>query len=249
MHPIRGTITITPSGGGVSTPIVQTFSNSTTPQTFTITPTAVGPVTLTPTNSGSLTNPTILSYATQSSPPTTGTATAGPSSVSVSFSASPNNGGSAITLYTATCNPGGATMTGASSPIVVGGLSANGSYSCTVTATNSIEPAWLPQLRTKYRPRHRRHRRRRRHLAWACFRSARRSYISGIGAVRPSLNSTRNRHALACGQTLNKTQTKVCATSHLEFFYHLVTGVAERAKSLIYWIFTREGLGLVLSYS
>ena len=49
----NGTITITPSGGGLSTAIVLTFSNSAASQTFTITPTAVGPVTLTPSNSGS----------------------------------------------------------------------------------------------------------------------------------------------------------------------------------------------------
>jgi len=57
-----GTITITPSGGGLSTPIVLTFSASSTPQTFTITPTTTGTVTLTPTNNGSLTNPSALSY-------------------------------------------------------------------------------------------------------------------------------------------------------------------------------------------
>lgn len=57
-----GTITITPSGGGLSTPIVKTFSSSATPQTFTITPTSSGTVTLTPTNAGSITNPSALSY-------------------------------------------------------------------------------------------------------------------------------------------------------------------------------------------
>jgi lysophospholipase L1-like esterase len=42
-----GTVTITPSGGGLSTPTVLTFTDSATPQTFTITPTAAGAVTLT----------------------------------------------------------------------------------------------------------------------------------------------------------------------------------------------------------
>jgi lysophospholipase L1-like esterase len=60
--PYTGTITITPSGGGISTPIVLTFSASSAPQTFTITPTAKGVVTLTPSNSGSLTNPVKLTY-------------------------------------------------------------------------------------------------------------------------------------------------------------------------------------------
>jgi lysophospholipase L1-like esterase len=58
-----GTITITPSGGGLSTPITLTFSGTGTPQTFAITPTAKGVVTLTPSASPALgTNPTALSY-------------------------------------------------------------------------------------------------------------------------------------------------------------------------------------------
>ena len=61
-NPYTGTITITPSGGGLSTPIVLTFSNSSSPQTFTITPTAQGTVTLVSTNDGSLTNPANISY-------------------------------------------------------------------------------------------------------------------------------------------------------------------------------------------
>ena len=66
----NGTITITPSGGGLSTPTVLTFSNSSASQAFTVTPTAVGPVTLTPSNSGSLTNPAALTYATPPGAPT-----------------------------------------------------------------------------------------------------------------------------------------------------------------------------------
>ena len=57
-----GTITITPSGGGLSTPIVLTFNASSSPQTFTITPTSPGAVTLTPSNGGGLTNPSSLIY-------------------------------------------------------------------------------------------------------------------------------------------------------------------------------------------
>ncbi len=59
--PYDGTITITPDGGGVSTPIVLTFTDA-TPQTFTVTPTAVGTVTLTSTNSGALVDPSVLMY-------------------------------------------------------------------------------------------------------------------------------------------------------------------------------------------
>ena len=58
-----GTITITPSNGGQSTPIVLTFSNSSASQDFSIAPPAAGTVTLTPTNGGGLANPSSLSYA------------------------------------------------------------------------------------------------------------------------------------------------------------------------------------------
>jgi hypothetical protein len=57
-----GTITITPSGGGLSTPIVLNFSGSSTAQTFTVTPTSAGMITLNPSNSGALTDPASLYY-------------------------------------------------------------------------------------------------------------------------------------------------------------------------------------------
>jgi hypothetical protein len=57
-----GQITINPSGGGLSTPIVLTFANSSNPQTFTIDPSSVGTVTLASTNNGSLTNPSPLTF-------------------------------------------------------------------------------------------------------------------------------------------------------------------------------------------
>jgi hypothetical protein len=132
----NGTITITPSGGGLSTPIVLTFSNSAASQTFTITPTAVGPVTLTPSNSGSLTNPSALSYATPPGAPTIGTATAGNGQATVSFTAPASTGGSAITSYKATC--GTQSASGTASPITVTGLSNGTSYTCTVTASNAM---------------------------------------------------------------------------------------------------------------
>src|SRR5579863_4808388 len=132
-----GTISITPSGGGLSAAIVLTFSNSSVAQTFTLTPTAVGPVTLTPSNNGSLTNPSTLSYATPSSAPTIGTATAGNGSASVAFTAPAGAGVSAITLYTATCISGNITGTAASSPITVTGLANGTAYTCSVTATNA----------------------------------------------------------------------------------------------------------------
>jgi hypothetical protein len=129
-----GTITITPSGGGLSAPITLTFSNSAVPQTFTVTPTAVGPVSLTAANSGSLSNPTALIYATPSDAPVIGLATPGNGSVTVAFTAPDNNGGSVITGYTVDC--GGSVTSGTSSPITVSGLTNGSVYTCTVTATN-----------------------------------------------------------------------------------------------------------------
>jgi hypothetical protein len=57
-----GTVTITPSGGGLSTPITLNFSNSSTAKTFTITPAAAGAIILTPTNSGGLADPSAVTY-------------------------------------------------------------------------------------------------------------------------------------------------------------------------------------------
>ena len=135
--PYSGTVTLTPSGGGLSTPVVLTFSSSAAAQTFTITPTAVGPVTVTPTNNGSLTNPSTLTYATPPSAPAIGAATAGNGAASVSFTAPGSTGGSAITTYRATCNPGAVTGTGSTSPITVSGLTNGTAYTCSVTATNT----------------------------------------------------------------------------------------------------------------
>lgn len=72
--------------------------------------------------------------------PTIGTATAGDTTASISFTAPSSNGGSAITGYTATCTASGAskTGTGSSSPITVSGLTNGTTYSCTVTATNAV---------------------------------------------------------------------------------------------------------------
>lgn len=69
--------------------------------------------------------------------PTVGTATAGDSQASVTFSAPGSSGGASITGYTVTASPGGATGTGASSPITVTGLTNGTAYTFTVTATNS----------------------------------------------------------------------------------------------------------------
>jgi hypothetical protein len=59
----------------------------------------------------------------------------------LNFSAPSNNGGNAVTSYTATCTSsnGGTTRsaTGAGSPLSVASLSAGHAYTCTVTATNA----------------------------------------------------------------------------------------------------------------
>jgi uncharacterized repeat protein (TIGR03803 family) len=74
--------------------------------------------------------------ATVPGAPTIGTATAGNSSVSVTFTPPGSNGGSAITGYTATC--GTQSNSGAASPIVVSGLTNGVPVNCTVLSTNGV---------------------------------------------------------------------------------------------------------------
>lgn len=57
-----GTVTITPSGGGLSTPIVLTWGASSAARTFAITPTEAGTVTLTPSSGSALTDPSPITY-------------------------------------------------------------------------------------------------------------------------------------------------------------------------------------------
>jgi hypothetical protein len=74
--------------------------------------------------------------------PTIGTATAGTSQATVSFSAPASNGASTISTYTVTATDsttsanGGQSASGAASPITVTGLTPGDSYSFTVAATN-----------------------------------------------------------------------------------------------------------------
>lgn len=69
--------------------------------------------------------------------PTIGTATAGDTQATVTFSAPASSGGASITGYTVTASPGGATGTGAGSPITVTGLTNGVAYTFSVTATNN----------------------------------------------------------------------------------------------------------------
>src|SRR5664280_2883462 len=94
-----GMITITPTGTGSAglSAKVLTFSNSSAAQSFTITPTVAGSITLSATNNGSLINPGNLTYSVNAivpDAPTSAIATAGNASASVTFSAPANNGGS-----------------------------------------------------------------------------------------------------------------------------------------------------------
>ncbi len=76
--------------------------------------------------------------ATVPDAPTIGTATAGNTQTSITFTPPANDGGSAITGYTVTSTPGGFTGTGTGSPIIVTGLTNGVAYTFTVHATNAI---------------------------------------------------------------------------------------------------------------
>ncbi|MDQ1478833.1 MAG: hypothetical protein QOE62_4062, partial [Actinomycetota bacterium] len=80
--------------------------------------------------------------ATVPGAPTGVTVTLSATTASVAFAAPANNGGTAITGYTASCSSGngGATRTGTNptSPISVSALSAGKNYTCTVTAANAV---------------------------------------------------------------------------------------------------------------
>lgn len=69
--------------------------------------------------------------------PTIGTATGGVEQASITFTEPYDNGGASITTYTAISSPGSITGTSSTSPITVTGLVGGGSYTFTVTATNS----------------------------------------------------------------------------------------------------------------
>lgn len=134
------TVSCTPSGGsttshsGSGSPITVTgLTNGTTYSCAVTANNAVGASVASP--------PSSVTPATVPDAPTQVVATSSNAAASVMFTAPANNGGSAITGYTATCtSTGAATKTGTAtaSPITVSGLSNGTVYSCTVVATNAI---------------------------------------------------------------------------------------------------------------
>ncbi len=72
--------------------------------------------------------------------PSITSATAGNASATIVFTAPANNGGAAISSYAVACTAAGVSVSGAgtSSPITVNGLTNGVSYTCAVTATNSV---------------------------------------------------------------------------------------------------------------
>ena len=78
--------------------------------------------------------------ATVPGAPTIGTATAGNTSASVSFTVPVSNGGNAITSYSATSSPGGltGTCTAPCTSITVAGLTNGTTYTFSVKATNAV---------------------------------------------------------------------------------------------------------------
>ena len=128
------TVTPSPSGtpaSGAGSPITVTGLTNGTDYTFTVTAiNAVG------TGATSLPSNHVVPLAVPGAP-TNVVGTAGDGTASIAFTAPTDNGGSPITLYTATSTVGGFTASSATSPIVVSGLVNVTDYAFTVRATNA----------------------------------------------------------------------------------------------------------------
>jgi Divergent InlB B-repeat domain len=147
------TYNVTPTAGAngtISPNTMQAIGHGRT-TTFTVTPSAGYNAVVTGTCGGTLVGNTYTTNvitgdctvianfnlpATVPDAPTIGTATAGNTTASVTFTAPGNNGGSAITGYTATC--GGQSNSGMVPPVVVTGLANGTPVTCSVVATNAI---------------------------------------------------------------------------------------------------------------
>ena len=81
---------------------------------------------------------TVVLGATVPGAPTIGTGTPGNGLAMVAFAPPSSDGGSAVLDYRATCNPGGFSQVGTASPITVTGLANGTTYTCSVTARNSV---------------------------------------------------------------------------------------------------------------
>ncbi|NMO49956.1 hypothetical protein HH310_01935 [Actinoplanes sp. TBRC 11911] len=147
--------TVTASPGGrtgtcVSSPCTITGLTNGTGYTFTV------HATNRKGDSGESASSATVTPATIPDPPVIGTPWRGDTQAQVDFTAPADDGGAAITGYTATASPGGRTATCVSSPCTVTGLTNGTGYTFTVTASNlagtsapsamssSITPAAVP---------------------------------------------------------------------------------------------------------
>ena len=125
-----GNITAT----GTVSPISVTGLEPNTTYTFTVTATNGDGTSGPSTPSNAITTDSSVPDA-----PTIGTATkTGTTTATVAFLAPLEDGGQAITTYTATSSPGSITASNTSSPITFTGLLSGTAYTFTVTATNSV---------------------------------------------------------------------------------------------------------------